>query len=363
VRSVSSRALGNRVCAAAPLSTLSSSPALRPQTAPFQTAPLQTARLETTATTRALELITDCDAECSQELGASGANDKIAEYINDVNTIYPEELGITVVLIKQVRRTSSSTYPASLTDSLSLLERFRTVGAALGNADAKHLITGKSLDSDVLGLAYVEATCSTPEFTAYGLSTRSSDLLTPIIIAHEIGHNLGASHDTVTGGIMSPRLGSPPPSSFSTFSRNEIAAYLQQFSPSCLEEKLPETSFTVSYKRRKLVASLSLPEGYAGCTVSFKAGITKSRQKTLLLQQVLEEGETNIPLLITNLSRVNPSGSSDIQVFLLPSATCTTGGDLSGPLRALTVSSTRSLPSGLGAAKGWMRALRNRLQE
>lgn len=360
VRSVSSRALGARTCLAAnpPVAALARA---AQQSDPRTLAGPHTLALEGLTTTRALEVITDCDAECSQELGASQANDRIAEYFNDVNTIYPEQLGLTLVVKKQVRRTSSTVYPSSLTDSLSLLQRFRSIGTALGAADAKHLITGKSLDDDVLGLAYVETVCRPGEFTAYGLTSRSGDLLTPIIIAHEIGHNLGASHDTVTGGIMSPRLGSPLPASFSTFSKNQISDYITQFATQCLSEMLPQTEFSVSYRRQRLRASLAVPEGYANCTVRLNAGVSKALQKTLLFEQFVDSIDTRISIEIDEVKRVNPSGSSPTKVFLLPSATCETGGELSGPLRAITVSATRRSASGLAEAKGWVRAVRRRL--
>lgn len=177
------------------------------------------------ATFRIIELATACDHDCIAVLGSS-ANAIIASFINQVDTIYARDLGLRFSLVNQVAYSSASAYPSSITDSEVLLNLFFSKGSELGSADVKHLITGKTLDDNVLGIAALGTVCVAPS-AAVGLSTHFNSLFTPVTIAHEIGHNHNATH--AAGGIMIPALSVPPPSEFSTFSKNEVASFVSAF--------------------------------------------------------------------------------------------------------------------------------------
>lgn len=79
-----------------------------------------------------------------------------------------------------------------------------------------YFVSGRSLDSGIAGIAYVGSLCGGSGF-ATGLSRASnSNASTAVIAAHEIGHNLGARHDSASGSngndcptgqnIMSPSV-------------------------------------------------------------------------------------------------------------------------------------------------------------
>lgn len=353
VRTVSTRALSSSSCAALHhLAYVPSSDSTHRRSAQAQGALL-----------RKVEVATDCDFYCSQALGGSAANDRIQEFFNEINTIYPEELGLTLELAKQVRRTSHSTYPTSITDSLDLLRRFEAVGGALGEADVRHLITARSLDFNVLGLAYIEAVCPPSGFAAWGLSSHSNSLLTPIVIAHEIGHNLGASHDPSSSGIMSARLGVPPPTTFSTFSRSQIGDFVSDNALACLDEVLPELSFSSSFRGSVFRSTITVPAGYSGCTVQLYAGLTKARQRKLLYIRDLSGSTPETSIEVFDVARVRPLPSREpVRVYLYPRASCSSGGELAGPLRSVRVNAKRAARVHLRGARRWIGRLSARLE-
>ncbi|WP_417513192.1 M12 family metallo-peptidase [Marinobacter sp.] len=99
-----------------------------------------------------------------------------------------------------------------------------------------HLISGRDFNGGTAGVAYVGTLCSGNGFASGVTNVLNSNVVTALIVAHEIGHNLGARHDGQDGEgaacqsgqfIMSPSVGSDV-SSFSSCSygsiTNEISA-------------------------------------------------------------------------------------------------------------------------------------------
>jgi len=220
VQSAPAWALASKVCGVSTHSTDS-------------TSELETSALTMPLSIRMVELATDCDSECRSDLGGSAANAEIADYVNTFNTIYRDDLGLTIDLVNQISRTSASTYPTSMTNPETLLERFRIISSDLGASDVKHLVTGKEINGNVIGLSYVGVVCFDPGYSI-GLTQHFNPLFTPITMAHEIGHNFNATHDPNDQGIMAAVLRSPPPDSFSAFSRNEIMSYVNAVGGMCL---------------------------------------------------------------------------------------------------------------------------------
>ena len=174
---------------------------------------------------RTITLATEADFEYfTQEGGTNGANAKILSIINGVDAIYRSQLGVALSVIHQnVWTTPSDPYTA--TNSSSLLSEFQrywrdNVESSV-DYDLAHLFTGRDLDGGVVGVAYVSAVFSS---FRYGLSQRLNlSHFDVVLTAHEIGHNLGSSHDSCSGNdslIMCPSL---VPNA-STFSANSIAS-------------------------------------------------------------------------------------------------------------------------------------------
>jgi hypothetical protein len=163
-----------------------------------------------------------------------------------VEGVYETELGLTFQIVFQNTWDTAADPYSTTGDSIQILTEFQNYwNANFTNVsrDITHLWTGKNMGG-VLGRAFQGATCNSPSFS-YGIS-RIDDRIplkynTP---AHEIAHNLGASHaDGVAecvGSIMNPTTTSGL--TFCQYSRNEIANYLT-FSGYCLT---PTTTNNIS---------------------------------------------------------------------------------------------------------------------
>jgi hypothetical protein len=114
-----------------------------------------------------------------------------------------------------------------------------------------------------IGIAYVGAICYAPQY-AFGV-TQSFGILTSNVFAHELGHNLGAPHDTSTpGSLMYPSI-SFGTSYFSAKSLSDINGFLAYFG-SCLEnEDLPPSvngaTLKIKRNRNRITGSLVSKKG------------------------------------------------------------------------------------------------------
>jgi hypothetical protein len=75
----------------------------------------------------------------------------------------------------------------------------------------------------VIGLAYLSTACQAG--SNFGIVQHVNEALDHVVLAHELGHILGASH--TTEGVMGASLGETPPTSFSTVSQSEIGDYVR----------------------------------------------------------------------------------------------------------------------------------------
>jgi hypothetical protein len=177
---------------------------------------------------RELELATQADYEYTSAYGgAAGANSRILALLNEVDGLYEAELGLSIkVTHSQAWETSADPYTTSSAEPL--LYQLQDYGNAnlVGVArDTVHLFTGRDLQSSVIGIAYLSATCRLSY--AYGLSQDLSILhYSAITAAHEIGHNLSAVHDPfvscpLPAYVMAPALQSCT-EHFSSASRAQI---------------------------------------------------------------------------------------------------------------------------------------------
>ena len=164
---------------------------------------------------RIITLSTDADPEWYARY-TDTANAEIAATINAAEAMYQEQLGIRFAVVRQHLYTDTSPYVS--TDPSALLTSFRTNAQNPRNlgvnpttfdddVDAKYLFTGKELNGTTVGLSYVGAMCWSPR-DAYGLVQNVSRELNISVFAHEMGHTLGAQHDTSDRfGIMYPQVG------------------------------------------------------------------------------------------------------------------------------------------------------------
>lgn len=109
--------------------------------------------------------------------------------------------------------------------------------------DNAQFITGVDFDGSTVGLANTNAMC-TFNSGAVNEDHNANSIGVASTIAHEMGHNLGLSHDTEnclcgssitkSGCIMSESVGTVYPQQFSSCSRQQLSRFLDEVNPACL---------------------------------------------------------------------------------------------------------------------------------
>lgn len=194
---------------------------------------------------RNIEIATEADYEYVMATGGSSAaaNNAILSILNIVEETFESQLGISFIITYQ-HSWATAGDPYQSTVPSTVLTEFRNywnTNFTSFNRDLAHMWTGKDLDGNTAGIAYVSVACQNPT-ASYGVSQHLKyDYEAMIgITAHEIGHNLGASHPDAqqppvadcANSIMGKTAGSSQ--SFCQFSLNEITSYITS-NGSCLQ--------------------------------------------------------------------------------------------------------------------------------
>lgn len=209
-----------------------------------------------TESARVVTISTDADPEWYSLYGAA-SNSQIAGLLYTAEGIYARQLGIRFRLVKQ--HTYADTSPYNSTDPLRLLKSFVANPANPTNlsdsansfsqdVDLKHLFSGKDIDGSVIGIAYIGVVCSSPAL-AYGITSHYADAADYAILAHEVGHNFGANHDSNNrGSLMYPSISVPAATAFSEDSLSEVNAHIGRYG-SCLsvEQVTPRPDVTPGF--------------------------------------------------------------------------------------------------------------------
>ena len=197
-----------------------------------------------THTSYVVDVATEADYEYVRALGGSTeANREIEGILNLVDGVYQDELLLRLRIgFQNTWDTPNDPYTA--TNVLDLLDEFESYWnanyAAERDYDLAHLWTGT--DHDVhRGVAYQSVVCAVRS-KSYGLSKHNHVgrglLAKYITAAHEIGHNLGATHPIRYGSAYTPSEGACSTSimwpstvqgsglTFCRLSREEIEEYL-----------------------------------------------------------------------------------------------------------------------------------------
>ena len=178
--------------------------------------PLPRDRLAARGSTQSvtLRLAFDADFEFFQYNGFSVSMTEadINSITNQVNFIYEREVNLCHEIGDIIVRTTEPD-PYTSTDDSDLLCEFRAEWNT--NQDSidrgiAHLMTGKNMDGNSIGLAYVDVACNLIALAcgsiggdiAYGFSEShfSSNMSERVVLtAHELGHNWGARHCNESG--------------------------------------------------------------------------------------------------------------------------------------------------------------------
>ena len=204
-----------------------------------------------------VDVATEADYQYVRRLGGSDeANREIEGILNLVDGVYRDELRIRLQIGFQ-HTWDTPLDPYTATNVFDLLDEFEAYWnsnfAAEQDYDLAHLWTGT--DHDVpRGVAYQSVVCAV-RAKSYGLSKHRHaglDLLAKYITAaHEIGHNLGATHPIRAGSSYTPAEGACSTSimwpgtvqgsglTFCRWSREEIEEYLSGNNHCLTREPLP----------------------------------------------------------------------------------------------------------------------------
>jgi hypothetical protein len=136
------------------------------------------------------------------------------ERINVVDGIFSGQVGVSIVPTDfKVFDTASdpfdSTSAATLLDELGA---YKAAQPSLRSRGIAHLMTGRNLDGNTVGIAVMSAVCQPRAGVSLSQGTGGA-FTAPLIAAHEIGHNFGAPHDgeaacqsAPSGFLMAPSI-------------------------------------------------------------------------------------------------------------------------------------------------------------
>jgi hypothetical protein len=208
-----------------------------------------------------IEVATEADFEFVIETGgANQANSEILNILNMVEGVYERELNLTISVVFQ--STWSTPDPFLGTNTQAILSSFQNYWntnrpVAAIPRDAAHLFTSKP-NALLRGIAFTGVICRNPA-AAYGLSGRVPfEPAKFLLTAHEIGHNMGATHAELEQNcgntLMNRIISSETPFTFCDFSRMEITNYVA-LNNSCLSpQNIAATKFDFDGDNRADIA-------------------------------------------------------------------------------------------------------------
>jgi hypothetical protein len=118
-----------------------------------------------------------------------------------VDGIWSTQVGIRIALAPATILTDRTERFSATTDSKALLAEVAGYRARLSAHAAiglTHLMTGRAMNGNIVGIAYLGAVCKGANSVSLSQSTIST-IMGALIAAHELGHSFNAVHDGVPG--------------------------------------------------------------------------------------------------------------------------------------------------------------------
>lgn len=235
---------------------------------------------------------------------------------NDVQTNYDgvDDFAdeVQFILLAQTVFTTANSDPfTSNTDAGTLLGNFRTWGNSnLGNNDVASLWTGRDFDGGTIGIAYVDAICTSFGYNCLQDFSNNAEEKR-VMVAHELGHNFGCEHDAQGSDfIMAPSVSEA--TAWSSTSMGVVEATLTSagcFGTCTSSTQAPTANFSYTYLSECVVGEVSFVNtstgndlSYAWTFVGGNPAVSTDANPTV---EYFNAGEFEVILTVTN------SGGSD----------------------------------------------------
>ncbi|MCH9001369.1 MAG: hypothetical protein IIC02_02250 [Planctomycetes bacterium] len=143
------------------------------------------------------ELGCDADFEYYLHWGSVAAvENQINSVVNAMNVQYEGEVAIRHLITTIIIRTAEPD-PYASTDPVDLLYEFRAewlINQGSVQRDVAQLFTGKSVDGNIIGIAWLDAVCTSVGFGVVQSDFNNNFSCATDLSAHELGHNWAAGH-------------------------------------------------------------------------------------------------------------------------------------------------------------------------
>jgi hypothetical protein len=255
------------------------------------------------AAPREIEVSMIGDFEFTTRFGSSAAQ-AMLDRMNVVDGIFSSQVGVTTIPTDFITF-PANTDPFTSSEPSTLLEQlgnYRNATAVVRSRGLAHLLTGRQLDGNIVGIAYLGSVCTARN--GAGLTEVSTFIDSPLVMAHELGHNFGAPHDAEAGSpcastpanfLMAPEI---------NFSSEFSACSLQQ-----IQARLQSASCVVAARNRDLAVSTPTERLQAIANTPFEV--------TFDLTSVGDTDAVNIVLTVFQPFNLNVLSAS------MPGAVCT----------------------------------------
>ena len=175
---------------------------------------------------REIEISMIGDFEFTSRRGALSIATMV-DQMNVVDGIFSNQVGVATVPTDFITF-GNDVDPFTASDAQTLLNQlaaYRETTPVVRNRGLAHLLTGRELAGNTIGIAFLGSLCAARQ--GVSLSESSGFIDSPLIMAHELGHNFGAPHDGEVGsrcaGVPSSFLMGPSFNSSSNFSACSLA--------------------------------------------------------------------------------------------------------------------------------------------
>lgn len=164
---------------------------------------------------------------------AEDAQDALLVRLNNLDGIYNAQVGLRMLVSSIGSEGDVLTNSTNADTLLASLGSLRASNPYLHTTGITHLLTGRDLDGNTVGLGYIGSLCGPQYAVSLTESRNFGAVIDSMIMAHEIGHNLGAIHDgegvcanTPLTYLMAPQINGSTLEAFSQCSLDKFAATL-----------------------------------------------------------------------------------------------------------------------------------------